>query len=192
MERSSRFISLSGWSGVSAGIFALVGAFIAREKIQTYIVQSADTTGPAISLKAELIIIAAIVFIAAFVSAIFFTYLKTEKDGVAVWSKTTRRLIWSTLLPMVAGGCLIMRMMDLGQYELIAAVSLICYGLGLVNGSKFTIGEVRYLGYAFIVTGVAGLWINRQGIYIWAFGFGILHIIYGISMWLKYDRRAGA
>ncbi len=90
---------------------------------------------------------------------------------------------------MIAGGFILWRMTDLKQYDLVAATSLIFYGLALLNGSKYTMGEVRYLGYAQIITGIIGLWLVRSGIYIWAFGFGILHIIYGIAMWWKYDRR---
>ncbi len=33
MERSSRFISLSGLSGISAGVFALIGAYLAYRRI---------------------------------------------------------------------------------------------------------------------------------------------------------------
>lgn len=189
MERSSRFISLSGWSGISAGTCALIGAWVARQRISDYYNEySAGTSCPA-CLKNELITIAAAVFIAAFTSAIFFTWLKSRRDGVAIWGTTARRLLWNTLLPMVAGGVVIWRMMELRQYDLIASLSMVFYGLALVNGSKYTIGEVRYLGYCQIITGIIGLWLVRSGLYIWAFGFGVLHILYGIAMWWKYDRR---
>src|ERR1700744_2877545 len=36
MERSGRFISLSGWSGVAAGCWALAGAAIARSELAAY------------------------------------------------------------------------------------------------------------------------------------------------------------
>ncbi len=189
MERSSRFISLSGWSGIAAGVCALIGAWFAHEKIVAYYANYSVAAGCPACLKKELIIIAITVFIAAFGSATFFTWLKSKKDGVAIWGTTARRLLWNTLLPMVAGGFILWRMIDLKQYDLVAAGSLIFYGLALVNGSKYTMGEVRYLGYAQIITGIIGLWLVRSGIYIWAFGFGILHIVYGMAMWWKYDRR---
>ena len=80
-------------------------------------------------------------------------------------------------------------MIDLGYYELVVPATLIFYGLALVNGSKYTMGEVRYLGYAEIVTGLISLLVLSGGLYIWAFGFGVLHIIYGVAMWWKYERR---
>ncbi|MBO9573043.1 MAG: hypothetical protein J7497_12695 [Chitinophagaceae bacterium] len=189
MERSSRFISLSGWSGISAGICALIGAFVARQKINDYYLDYSVTSSCPVCLRTQLIYLAIVVFIAAFCSATFFTWLKSKKDEVAIWGASARRLLWNTLLPMVAGGFVLWRMVELKQYDLVAAASLIFYGLALVNGSKYTIGEIKYLGYAEIITGIAGLWIIRSGLYIWAFGFGILHIIYGVAMWLKHEKR---
>lgn len=188
MERSSRFISLSGWSGVFAGIFALAGAWWANAKINTYYRDYSASSCPA-CLKQELMTIAIVVFLAAFASAFFFTWIKSKRDGVAIWGASARRLLWNTLLPMVIGGFVIWRMLELGHYELVAGASLIFYGLALVNGSKFTMGEVRYLGYGQLVTGIAGLWLTGYGLYTWAFGFGVLHIVYGVAMWWKHDRR---
>lgn len=188
MERSGRFISLSGWSGVSAGLAALTGAFFAKKKIAEYYSSYALDTNCPTCLRDDLITIAVIVFVVAFASATLFTWFKSKKEGVAIWGSSARRLLWNTLLPMIAGGFVILRMVSLKQYDLVAASSLIFYGLALVNGSKYTMGEVRYLGYAQIITGIVGLWLSRSGLTIWALGFGVWHIVYGIAMWWKYDR----
>ncbi|MGL6268577.1 MAG: hypothetical protein ACRC2O_11665 [Chitinophagaceae bacterium] len=191
MDRSSRFISLSGWSGILAGISALIGVWIAKQKINSYYEGSFSKADPCPDcLRDDLIFIAVIVFISAFTSAIFLTYLKSRKDSMALWGSTAKRLMWHTLLPMVAGGFLLWRMMDLRQFELVAPASLIFYGLALVNGSKFTVGEVRFLGYAIIATGIFNLWAIGYSLECWAFGFGILHIIYGFTMWLKYEKKS--
>ncbi|HEY4156031.1 MAG TPA: hypothetical protein VGM24_11405, partial [Puia sp.] len=159
MERSSRFISLSGWSGITAGICALAGAWIASNRISTYY-RNEYSTSPACPscLKSDLLTIGSLVFIAAFASAMLFTFLKSKKEGVAIWGNAARRLLWNTLLPMAAGGFLLWRMIELKQYEFIASGSLIFYGLALVNGSKYTMGEVRWLGYGQIVLGIINLW----------------------------------
>lgn len=190
MDRSSRFISLSGWSGIVAGTAALVGAWLAKQKINTYYQESYGRPDACPScLRNDLLLIASVVFLAAFSGAVFFTYLKSRKDGIAIWGISAKRLMWNTILPMAAGGFLLWRMMELKQYELIAPASLIFYGLALVNGSKFTIGEVRYLGYAIIATGIINLWAIGYALECWALGFGVLHIIYGITMWWKYERK---
>ena len=191
MDRSSRFISLSGWSGIVAGIAALIGAWFARQKINTHYEGSDNMpdTCPT-CLRNDLLLIAVIVFLASLISALFFTYQKSRKDRVAIWGKTAKRLMWHTLLPMTAGGFLLWRMIALEQFELIAPASLIFYGLALVNGSKYTVGEVRFLGYAIIATGIFNLWAIGYGLECWAFGFGALHIIYGFTMWLKYEKKS--
>jgi hypothetical protein len=198
MERSSRFISLSGWSGITAGLCALAGAWLANKKIVEYYNSSSADDSPGSEqyflrtryehIEIELLVLAIGVFIAAFSLAFLFTYLHSKKSGIGIWGKSARRLTYNTLLPMVAGGFIILRMLQLDLYGLIAPTCLVVYGLGLVNGSKYTLGEVRYLGYGQIVLGIINLWMMGRGLYFWAFGFGILHIIYGAVMWWKYER----
>lgn len=189
MERSSRFISLSGWSGIAAGSCALVGAYLANKRITGYFDIEYPTHQQCIDcLKIDLLKIAAGVFMAALLTAFSFTYIKSKKDGTPIWGNAARRLLWNTLIPMIAGGFLILRMIELKHFELIAPTCLIFYGLALVNGSKYTIGEVKYLGYAQLITGIINLWLIGYGITFWAIGFGILHIIYGVWMWWKYER----
>jgi len=188
MERSSRFISLSGLSGIVVGICALSGATIAWYRIRSYYKDLVANNACPSCLKEDLMIIASIVFAAALVTAILFTFLKTQKDGVPIWGNSAKRLLWNTMLPMLAGGFMLLRMIQLDQYQLVAAASLIFYGLALVNGSKYTISEVRYLGYAEIILGIINLWLYNHGLICWAIGFGIFHIIYGIVMWWKYER----
>jgi hypothetical protein len=192
MEKSSRFISLSGWSGVSAGLAALAGAFLARQRITTYFANwSIDDSCPDCLMR-DLVLIAGGVFLVALSTAFLFTWTKAKKEGVAIWGTTSKRLLWNTILPMAVGGVVILRMISLQYYDLVAAVSLIFYGLALINGSKYTLGEVKYLGYAIVITGLIGLWIPKQGLLLWALGFGVLHILYGFTMWWKYERRTGA
>jgi len=195
MERSSRFISLSGWSGVSAGIAALVGAWLARREISAFHDSlrgrrsDTDLLSSVEILSLQLIKIAIGVFIVALVSAFFFTYLRSRKTGVPVWGVTAQRLMWNTVLPLVTGGVVIIRLLQVEHYGLVAPCCLVFYGLALVNGSKYTLGEVKWLGYAQIILGLINLWMPGYGLLFWALGFGVLHIIYGITMWMKYERR---
>jgi hypothetical protein len=188
MERSSRFISLSGWSGIAAGFCALLGAGVARQRIAHYYQLKYGKAEAIAELRYDLILIALITFIGAFVLASFFTFLKSRKEGVAIWGSTAKRLMWNTCLPLAAGGFLIWHIIEISGYELVAPSCLIFYGLALVNGSKYTMGEVRWLGYGEIILGIINLWNPGHGILFWSLGFGILHIIYGFTMWWKYDR----
>jgi hypothetical protein len=194
MERSSRFISLSGLSGVSAGFCALAGAWFAHVKIKGWMAGEAVSDGvmygSGVQLIEDLLLIAVLTFVGAFISAFVFTYLRSRKNNIPMWGTATWRLLWNTLVPLCAGGLVILRMMQLGQFELVAPGCLIFYGLTLVNASKYTLGEVRYLGYGQLLLGVFNLWFTRYGLGIWAIGFGVLHILYGVTMWWKYERKA--
>jgi hypothetical protein len=201
MDRSSRFISLSGLSGVAAGICALVGAWFAAGVIDNSgVIQyrdeyihdiEYDSFGISI-LKSfmgqKLFLIAMITFFAAFLVAFLFTYLQSRKKGIPVWGASAKRLTWNILLPMLVGAVFLLKIIEAGVFGLIAPGCLLFYGLALVNGSKFTLGEIRYLGYAMIILGLINCWFPGYGLYFWAAGFGLLHILYGLVMWNKYER----
>ena len=189
MERSSRFISLSGWSGIAAGLCALIGAWLGYGAMGDYHSNANREVAQCVEcLRNNLVWIAAVVFAAAVFAAFIFTYIRSKRDGVAIWGNSARKLLWSTLVPMAVGGAFILRLIQLEEYQLVASASLIFYGLGLLNGSKYTLGEIRFLGYAQLLTGIISLWFTEYAIIFWAIGFGLLHIIYGIAMWWKYER----
>lgn len=191
MERSSKFISLSGLSGIAAGICALAGAWFASQVINCWVKGDCSFARLAISdgnMQEKLFLIALLTFIAAFISSFFFTWLRSKRTGDRLWGPTTMRLLWNTAILLLAGGLFLFRSMQLEQYGLIAPGCLIFYGLALINASKYTLGEIRFLGYAQVLLGIANLWMIGYGLYFWAAGFGLLHIIYGFIMWWKYER----
>lgn len=202
MEKSSRFISLSGWSGIAAGTCALAGAYFANSVIDSSSIsyhryddsRIGYSGGLSFSLQHymsnRLFIIAVLTLFAAFVSAFFFTYISSKKKNVSIWSVASRRLLINVSIPMIAGGIYMLKLIENGVYGLIAPGCLIFYGLGLLNGSKYTLGEIRYLGYCEIILGLINCWYPGFGLYFWTFGFGILHIIYGVVMWNRYERNA--
>jgi magnesium-transporting ATPase (P-type) len=197
MERSSRFISLSGLSGIAAGICALIGAWFAFKVIgqnnaalrHQYLLEKEDSlTTLKEFMGNSLFTIALYTLIGAFVFAFLFTYLRSRRNNAPIWGSVSKRLIVAVAVPLIAGSMYLFKEMQLGNYGLIAPGSLIFYGLALVNGSKYTLGEIKYLGYAQIILGMIGCWMMGYGLYFWAVGFGILHIVYGLIMWYKYER----
>jgi len=193
MERSSRFISLSGLSGVAAGTFALIGAWIARYIIFKPYYTNYDNRGyfngdDFSKLKIQLIGLSAAVFAAAFLSAFYFTWRKSNQQGRSLWDHTSRRLFWNMIIPLAAGGLFILGMLQYDDWRFVAPASLIFYGVALVNASKYTLTDIRYLGYCEIAVGLINMQFIGYGLYFWALGFGVLHIIYGVVMWWKYER----
>jgi hypothetical protein len=202
MQKSSRFISLSGWSGVAAGVCALIGAWVAKEKMEKFGIENprsyTEEPGTYIfneetfALRDQLFLIAALTFIAAFILAFAFTWLRSRRTNVPIWGYSARKLMINVAIPMIAGGLLIWKMTEFGAVGLVAPACLIFYGLGLINASKYTLSEIRYLGFCQLLLGVVNLWMIGYGLYFWAAGFGLLHIIYGIIMWNKYERKGEA
>ncbi len=188
MAKSSRFISLSGLSGIAAGICAMMGAFVANQSITKYFSDYSSYDHTPKELRNELIIIGLLVFIAALITAFLFTLRKSKKDNTPIWGQTSLRLLWNTLLPMGIGAALILKLILENNYALVAPACLLFYGLGLINGSKYTLSEIKYLGYCQLGLGLLNLWLPQYGLYFWTLGFGVLHIIYGVVMWSKYER----
>ncbi len=191
MERSSRFISLSGLSGVAAGICALTGAWFAHQVIAGNEPERYDYGSLTLGnmMRYKLFTIALLTLGSAIITAYLFTYLKSKKNNVPVWSTATKRLIVNLCIPLCAGGVFLLRITELGYFGMIAPGCLLFYGIALVNASKYTLGEVRYLGYAQIVLGLTGCWFPELSLFLWTLGFGVLHIVYGAAMWWKYDRK---
>ena len=193
MERSSRFISLSGFSGIAAGLWALIGAAIAKYVVFADYYALYDDRGYFIGpefakLKMQVIILAAAVFGAAFLSSFYFTWRKSNQQGHSLWSAASKRLFWNMAIPLAVGGLFILGMLQHNEWRFVAPSCLVFYGLALVNASKYTLTDIRYLGYCEIILGLINMqWIGF-GLFFWAIGFGVLHIVYGILMWWKYER----
>lgn len=197
MERSSRFISLSGLSGIAAGICALIGAWISKDVIErnklavSHLKHSVDNADSILSgdfLHSKLLHIALFTFVAAVIFAFIFTYRRSKKAGVPIWGTTAKRLLINVCVPMLTGAVFLLALVQNGTYGFVAPGCLIFYGLGVLNASKYTLPETRYLGYGEIILGLINLFFVGDGLYFWAAGFGLLHIIYGIAMWMKYER----
>lgn len=191
MKRSSRFISLSGLSGIAAGVWALIGAYLAYNWITDYYHQY-DVNGYAgqafQELKLKLFVLAAIVLGISLLSAYFFTWRRAGRNNLPLWDHTSKMLAVNLMLPLVAGGLFILAMLQYNEWRFVAPACLIFYGLALVNGSKYTLSDIRYLGIMEIILGLINTQFIGYGLYFWAVGFGVLHIIYGFSMWWKYER----
>ncbi|MEJ5105336.1 hypothetical protein [Chryseobacterium sp. MYb328] len=188
MERSSRFISLSGLSGVVAGVVALLGAgyayFAMESKKMEYI--NGGRLHFTSELVQELVITGLVVLVAAVFSGYIFTANKSKKKGLKIWDATTKRLLVTFSVPLTAGGIFCAALIEHHLVVWIAPTTLIFYGLGLISAERYTLPDVKYLGYCEVVLGLLSLFFLGWGLFFWAVGFGILHIVYGLIMHKKY------
>jgi hypothetical protein len=189
MERSVKFISLSGLSGILAGIYALIGAALAYYQIYSgEVVRTVEYYKGHIPVVANLIYIALVVLVASLLTGLWFSHRKAKRVGTKIWNATSKRLLINLSVPLVVGGIFILFQLMRGHYSLVASSALIFYGLALINSSSNLYEEMRYLGYCELIVGlVAAAWPG-YGLYFWATGFGLLHILYGSMMYHKYDR----
>jgi len=191
MDRSSRFISLSGLSGVFAGLTALIGAYIAHGELNKYF-KGNYGFGPDADyeIEANLIKIALGVLIVALAGGFLFTLRQSKKKNIPFWGKTAKNLLINLAIPLFAGGFFIIALLFNypGAIGLIASSCLIFYGLALINASKYTYTDIRFLGICEVILGLIAMFYIGYGLYFWAFGFGVLHIFYGLIMYFKYER----
>lgn len=191
MERSSKFLSLSGMAGVMAGIYALAGAYIAYRYFDFNPGHTYDSTLQSGRLTTDLLqimVLAAVVLVLAVATAAVLSYRKAARRSEKLWNPTAKRLLANMAVPLIAGGLLILILLFKGLIGLVAPVSLIFYGLALYNASKFTYEDLRTLGLIEVALGLIGAYFVGYGLLLWALGFGVFHIIYGILMYYRYDR----
>ena len=188
MERSSRFISLSGLSGVFAGLVALLGAVYVYFVFQREGIDYFDGKRNVFSedLVRELAIIGAAILVLAVLSGYIFTARKSKEKNLQIWDQTTKRLLFNFAVPLITGGLFCLGLLYHEIFVFVAPTTLIFYGLALVNASKYTFTDIQYLGLCQIVLGLLSFFFLGWGLVFWAFGFGVLHIVYGLVMHKKY------
>ena len=190
MERSSTFISLSGLSGIMAGIYALIGSFIAYRIVyieksilgvrEVYINEEATIT--------KLSILAIVVLVLAVATGIYLTIRKSGNTSLSFSDSGFKNLLINLSIPLITGGLFILILVSRGYYNIVAPSFLIFYGLSLINGSKYTLRDIKYLGMIEIGLGLICALFPGYGLIFWALGFGVMHILYGTMMYYKYEK----
>lgn len=184
MERSSKFLSLSGLAGILAGVYALVGAWVAYSYFgfnPTEIFYSSPNLS-------QTILIAFGVLILALISSILLSQKKATQKDERIWNATSRSLLTSMSIPFFTGGVLILILITKELIGLVIPSMLIFYGLTLYNAGNYTIKEVRIMGFVQIVLGLLSAWFIMYSLVFWVIGFGVVHFIYGFYMHFIYDR----
>jgi hypothetical protein len=193
MEESTKFLSLSGLSGVFVGFFAIAGAFITWFLILDkgnvgYDESIINLSGKVpVIVRWQILINASLVLVFSLVAGFYFSIRKAKRSGKSFWTPVSKRLLINLFIPLIAGGIFAMILIIQNNLQLLIPVFLIFYGLALLNAGKFTYNEVFYLGILEIITGLVSALFPAQGLLFWTLGFGILHMVYGVFMYRKYE-----
>jgi len=184
MERSSKFQALNGLSLVFAGLTAVAGAAFAY----FYLRDSSQTDFNKARVTWILLADALVVLGLAIGAITLFSWRKAKKNNQNLFNKVTMRTAYHLMIPLAAGGIFSLVLLYNGNIGYLASATLIFYGLALINASKFTIGEIHFLGICEVIIGLLAAVYLYHGIYWWTIGFGIFHIIFGIIMYVKYEK----
>lgn len=185
MQNSTKFLSLSGISGIIVGIYALIGAYCTHLLIERH--DYAYVTLESFTFKA-ILGVAFLVLLASLLTALYFSYRKAKKSGEKLFTLAFRKAFWNFAIPLATGGVLVTLLLRNEYYGLLAPITLIFYGLACVNVSNYTFGNVRYLGIAEIILGLFSVEFSGFGLLFWVLGFGICNILYGVLMYFKYEK----
>lgn len=194
MEQSSKFLSLSGLSGVAAGVIALIGAAFAYfvilnqgTNIYDEYMQGLKSTNT-LQVRMGMLGTAVVVFISAVTSAWYLSWRKAKRSNAKFWTPAARLVAGNLILILTIGGVFSLILVYHENIRLVASVMLIFYGLSLLMASRYTQRDIKFLAYTEIGLGLlAGIFLN-YGLIFWSLGFGVFHIVYGISMYIKYDK----
>lgn len=192
MKKSTRFLSLSGLSGIFAGIFALGGAYLAHLYLVSIYNQMVSGDREALNrddIYLNFILIAAIVLVLSVVTAYFFSNRKAKREGNKLFDHTALKVLINLCIPLAAGGIFCIALLYHGAIVFIAPCMLLFYGMALINASKYTYDDIRYFGICEIILGLINAFNLGNGLIYWSLGFGVLHVVYGTVMWVKYERK---
>ena len=187
MERSSKFISLSGLAGIMAGFYALVASAWAYQKIYLDGLPIVDHVESNSTELRSFILVALLTLLASLATGLYFSHRKARKAGSQIWNATSRHLLLSISIPLGAGGAFALICLAHGYIGIIAPICLLFYGLALLQASQNLFEEIRYLGYSEVLLGILSAIFMGYGLLFWAIGFGVLHIVYGVLMYRKYE-----
>ncbi len=189
MEKSSKFISISGLSGVLIGTYAIIGAALGYITVYGFRSQFGYrdyfVTDEHIIFK--LLLIALTVLLISIITGVLMAKRKAKRVNQSIWNVSSRSLLFALAVPLMAGGIFSLIVFARGYYGLIASSLLIFYGLALTAASTYTFKEVKWLGIFEIILGLLALCFPGYGFWFWTFGFGVLHIIYGLIVYKRYE-----
>lgn len=198
MESSSRFTSLSGLSGVSAGIVAIIGSLVVSNSLGIGIFEKAQgimdyTTSSTPSGDGKtlqfLIITALAVFTFAAISALFFAGRKARSNDAKLMGSSGRKFIFNHSLFLLTGALFSVILINYGIYFLVVPVLLMFFGMGLISASKFSFNVIRNLGIAEIALGLTLAMMPVYALLFFVIGFGVMNIIFGLIVHFNYDKK---
>jgi len=187
MERPVRYSTMSGLSGILAGLAALGG--LAAD----YAISAAWQERPITAMKFNVIVWAGVLAV-AFAGAVICTRLRERRQNMPFWSAIKKRILLTIAPPFIAGVGLTLVLVyrwyagwGPNEWGLIPTIWMLCYGLALWQVGLFSPVEVRLLGAAFLAAGLAtALWLQPHPYWSLGVTLGGFHLVYGLAVWVRH------
>ena len=190
MERSSRFLSLSGKAGIFIGTYALLCVMGVYIYLDIPILSGGYYH--VVSQNPEIQVILVFGFILVLLSSLLTGFvwarIKAKRLSLSLWDTTAKRFLIHFFTPLMVGGVVCILFLFRQQIDLLLPFTLIFYGLALVNASKYTVEDILYLGFIEVIIGLGALFFIEQALLLWGLGFGVLHLVYGAKIYQKYEK----
>ncbi|HUL34002.1 MAG TPA: hypothetical protein VL128_08975 [Candidatus Eisenbacteria bacterium] len=171
MESAAEFTAVPGWGGVAMGVTAMASAFVASRQ--------AFPSGWLTVWLAEAFVAVAIAAPAA--------ATKARRANSSIFRGPGRKFVLSFAPPIIVGGLLTLVLFKLGVTAVLPGVWLLLYGTAIVTGGAFSVRAVPIMGLCLMGLGGAALFAPAAwGNLFMAGGFGLVQILFGIWIAIKY------
>lgn len=171
MERSTKYSTFSGVSGVVAGLASIVGCIVTRSL----------GPDPARFPAAFLVIWTAVIIVAVGADFVLMKR-RAARVGKHVISRLGKQMVMASAPGLGAGAVLTLYMLQHNMLGDIYPFWMLAYGIAVAATGLFSQREVSILGAAFLITGAATLFAPGIGLEMMAATFGGFHIVYGLAM----------
>ena len=172
MERSTKYSTFSGLSGILAGLYSIVGCIV------TSLLPAASTDAPAFRIP-FLVTWSLVIFCAVATDALLMKR-RAARVGKRIVSRLGKQMIYAAGPGLGTGALLTLW---LARHNLITSVYpvwMLCYGIAVCAVGQFSQREVKTLGVAFLLTGTLCLLVPGLGLGLMALAFGGFHIAYAL------------
>lgn len=200
MNKATKFSSLSGFSIIAAGFLAIIGGFLIYSDLEFFL-HEGKLMGYSNLIESEagsedfqrkiklLLFVGAIIFSCSVLIFYVAGLKKSKRQQMVFWNPSMVRALKSLFVPVIAGGIFSILLIGHGFVGMVAPATLIFYGLGLINSSKYTYGEIEVLGYIELILGLIASFFMGFGLLFWVIGFGFCHVFFGVIFYLRHDTK---
>ncbi len=173
MERSTKYSTFSGFSGILAGAASITGCLVTR---------SLSQTDPA-AFRVAFLVTWSLVILFAIGADYLLTKRRAARVGKRVLSRLGKQMFLASAPGLGTGALLTLYFLRHNLLGDIYPVWMLCYGIAVCAVGLFSQREVSYLGAAFLLAGAATLlFCPTFGLPMMAVTFGAFHILYGIAV----------